>query len=129
MSDDFDDLIARAQDNAERGGVPADAGELLEIEIGETFTGRHRGHEPDWGKSGARLGWDDAGEPVFIWDCYSLTEEYEREQPNLGDRIAIHRRPNYKTQFDAEGDARGRKYGLACEPCDEPLPGQDGIPF
>jgi hypothetical protein len=130
-----DDLLRRARQNAERsGGVPESAGELIGFEVGDDFSGRHRGREPNWGMGeyGVWLVWDDDGEPRFIWGCYRLNEEYEREQPAIGDRVVIHRGVNYKTRFDDEREASGLNYGLATEPCDEPLPdadGDDGIPF
>jgi hypothetical protein len=119
-----DDLLRRARQNAESGGgVPESAGELIELNVGESFTGRHRGSERDWGKSGAYLAWDEDGEPRFIWGCYRLDEEYKREQPAIGDGVGIHRGVNYKTRYDDDGEASGLNYGLAVEPCDEPLPG------
>ena len=133
-----DDLLRRARQNAESGTVPESAGERIELEVEETFTGRHRGREPEWGKgnSGAWLAWDDDGEPRFIWGCHRLNQEYEREQPAIGDRVVIHRGVNYKTRFDSAGEATGLTYGLAKEPCDEPLPGSgdqdtpgDDVPF
>jgi hypothetical protein len=119
-----DDLLRRARQSAESSGVPGSAGELIELELGEGFSGRHRGREPEWGMGqyGAWLAWDDDGEPRFIWGCYRLNEEYEREQPAIGDRVGIHRGANYKTRFDDDGEASGLNYGLATQACDEPLP-------
>jgi hypothetical protein len=124
MSDD--DLLRRARQNAERGGLPTSAGELIEIQPGGTFTGRHRGREAEWGKSGAYLVWAEDDEPGYLWGCYTLDQEYEREQPAVGARVAIWRGPNYRTRYDDEGEASGLNYGLACERCDDPLPDADG---
>jgi hypothetical protein len=132
---DWDELLDEAREAAESGGVPASAGELIEIGPGEAFTGRHRGQEPEWGKSGAYLAWDDDDEPRFLWGCYSLDREFKREQPAVGARIAIWRGPNYKSRYDDEGEATGLRYGLACEPCPDPLPeggapeADDAVPF
>jgi hypothetical protein len=126
-----DDLRRRAKQNANSGGVPESAGELVELEVGDDFVGRHRGSGPNWGKGkyGAWLTWDEDGKPRFIWGCYRLNEEYEREQPAVGDRIVIHRSANYSSQYDEPGEATGLTYGLAKGPCDEPLPDTDEIPF
>jgi hypothetical protein len=119
-----EDLLRLAMQNAESSGVPESAGEQIVLAVGEDFSGRHRGREADWGMGqyGAWLAWDDDGEPRFIWGCYRLNEEYEREQPAIGNRIGIHRAANYKTRFDDDGESSGLNYGLATEPCDDPLP-------
>ena len=99
-----DDLIARAQANSEGVVVPEEWGRLIEVEVGEHFAGRHRGHD-DGGKSGAWLAWDEDDEPRFSsWGSYRLDREYERESPTLGDTVVIYRNENYETSYDrAEG--------------------------
>jgi hypothetical protein len=124
------DLIGRARAASEGGAVPEEWGELIELEVGDHFVGRHRGHD-DGGKSGAWLAWDEDGAERFVRGCYRLDQEYAKAEPTIGDDIAIFRGPNYKTRFDDDGGASGLGYGLAVERNDAPLPeaSDDGIPF
>jgi hypothetical protein len=121
VSDDWDDLIDRARQASSGTTVPEDWGELIEIEVGAHFAGRHRGHG-EGGKSGAWLAWDETGEPRFIWGCYRLDQEYGRVSPTVGDTIVIFRSENYKTRHDADGETTGLGYGLAVEPNNAALP-------
>jgi hypothetical protein len=124
-----DDLHGRARESAKGFVVPDEWGEQVQLEVGGYFDGRHRGWS-DEGKSGAWLLWDGDGEPCFIWSNFRLRQAYEREKPNVGDRVVVFRDENYHTQYDEPGEATGLGYGAACEPCGDPLPDfGDGIPF
>jgi hypothetical protein len=128
-----DGLHDRARESAKGFVVPDEWGEQIQLEVGEFFDGRHRGWS-DEGKSGAWLLWDGEDEPCFFWGCFRLRQAYEREKPNIGDRVSIFRDENYRTSHDDEGEASGLGYGVACEPCADPLPeggapDDHGIPF
>jgi hypothetical protein len=129
-----DDLHNRAKESAKGFVVPDEWGEQVQLEVGEFFDGRHRGFA-DGGKSGAWLLWGDNGELLFIWNAYRLQQGYDRENPSIGDRVVIFRDEDYRTQYDAEGEASGLGYGVATKPCSDPLPeggaseADDGIPF
>jgi hypothetical protein len=123
----WDELAARAIEAAESGRVPASWGERIDVPAGGVFRGRYREHD-DGGNSGAYLLWDEDGRECFLYGCVSLDREMKREHPDVGHRVVISRGENYKTKFDAEGEATGRNYGVAAEPSDEPLPG-DELPF
>jgi hypothetical protein len=123
--DGWDELIERAKESAQGGGVPANWGSKVELEPGDTFRGRHRGHE-EGGKSGAYLFWDTDQEERFIWGCASLDREYEREQPSLGADVVVVREENYRTRFDdPEDEPSGLSYGVATRENNEPVPGSD----
>jgi hypothetical protein len=123
--DGWDELERRAQESAESGGVPAGWGSKIDLDVGDTFRGRHRGHE-EGGKSGGWLAWDADGEPRYIWGCASLDREYDREQPNVGDDVAIVRSENYRTRFDdPDDDPTGLSYGVATRENKSPLPESD----
>ena len=128
----YDELVARANQSAQSGGTPPHWGRKVELEVGETFCGRHRGEEAG-GKSGAKLLWDLDGHEVFIWTNTALDREYMREQPSVGDSIAISRAENYRTKFDdADGEPSGLSFGVAVGKNDAPLPGAEddlGEPF
>jgi hypothetical protein len=125
-----DDLRDRAEKNAQGFVVPDGWGEEIELEVGDHFEGRYRGHS-DEGRSGGWLLWDTDGELRFIWGNYRLDQGFENV--NVGDRVVIFRAENYHTRFDDEGDATGLGHGVAAEPCGDPLPGAspagDDIPF
>lgn len=123
-----DDLRRRAAASAKGGAAPAEWGDEVRLEVGDFFEGRFRGHA-EGGKSGAWLFWDAAGQLVFLWGCARLDSGFEREQPNVGDSVAVFRDENYKTRYDDEGEASGLGYGVATRPCSDPLPDADGIPF
>jgi hypothetical protein len=138
-TDGWDELVERAKGSAQGGGTPAEWGTKIDLEVGETFRGRHRGHE-EGGKSGAYLAWDTEQQERFIWACAALDREYDRERPGLGDDVAIAREGNYRTRFDDPGDEpTGLSYGVATRTNSEPLPelatdasepaGPDDIPF
>jgi hypothetical protein len=129
VSDGWDDLERRAQESAESGGVPADWGRKVDLEVGERFRGRHRGRE-EGGKSGAFLYWDIDAQERYIWSCASLEREYARENPAVGDDVAISRAENYRTQYDEpNGEPTGLSYGVATRKNESELPGQDDLPF
>jgi hypothetical protein len=86
--DGWDELEQRAQQSADSGGTPPEWGKKVDLEVGETFRGRHRDGYQEGGRSGALL-WDEDGEPRFIWANASLRRDYDREEPNLGDDVAI----------------------------------------
>jgi hypothetical protein len=129
-----DDLHNRARESAKGFVVPDEFGEQVEIQVGEFFEGRHRGFG-EGGKQGAWLAWDADDQPVFLWNCYRLQQGYDRESPSIGDRVVIFRDDDYHTQYDEPDEATGLGYGVACEPCSDPLPENgapevdDGIPF
>jgi hypothetical protein len=128
------DLRARAKESEKGFIVPDEWGEQVQLEVGGYFEGRHRGFA-EGGKTGAWLAWDSTGGLCFIWNCYRLQQGYDREKPNIGDRVVIFRDSDYRTKYDDEGEASGLGFGLACEPCSDPLPesgapeDDDGIPF
>lgn len=131
-----DDLLARARESSEGAVVPADWGEVVELEEdGGEFYGRYRGTAADPAfKSAVVLLWDEDGGERFMWTNVRLDRELERESPAIGATIAIFRGPNYETKHDrAEGgEPTGLGLGVACEQNDAPLPGADDgddIPF
>jgi hypothetical protein len=129
-------LLARAKESSEGAVVPAEWGEVVELEedCGEFF-GRYRGTAADSAfKSAVILLWDEDNAERFIWTCARLDKELERVSPAIGATIAIFRGPNYESKHDkAEGrEPTGLGYGVACESNDAPIPGadaDDGIPF
>src|SRR5262245_39891372 len=129
-----DELHNRARESAKGFVVPDEWGEQIQLEVGEFFDGRHRGFA-EGSKSGAWLLWGENDEALFIWNAYRLQQAYDKENPSIGDRVVIFRDEDYRTQYDAEGEASGLGYGVACESCSDPLPGSgvpeddDGIPF
>jgi hypothetical protein len=119
----WDELEQRARESADSGGTPAEWGKKIDLEVGETFRGLHRGYE-EGGKSGAYLAWDEDGEPRFIWSCASLQREYDRENPSVGDDVAIVRAENYRTRFDDDlDDPSGKSFGVAAGENRSPVPG------
>jgi hypothetical protein len=130
-----DDLIARAKAASEGAVLPDEWGKLIELlEDGDAFVGRYRGTDSaDGFKSSAYLFWDEDDELRFLWSCYRLDQEFEREPASLGDTVAIFRGQNYWTRFDDAGEATGLSYGIAVEKNAAPLPVRpepDGdIPF
>jgi hypothetical protein len=136
MSDD--DLITRARQRAESGGVDESWGTLLDLEEDETFDGRYRGAttDPDNGRAIWPL-WDQDDELRWSRNYASLEREMEKAAPSIGDRIVIYRGDNYKTAYDGDKGPKGRSFGVVCEPSDRPLPASvdasgdtvDGIPF
>ena len=121
--DEWDELEARAQESAESGGVPANWGRRIDLEVGESFRGRDRGGYEEGGKSGAFLLWDSDGEERFIWSCASLKREYERESPSIGGDVVISRAENYHSQYDDPGEATGLSFGVASRENKSELPG------
>jgi len=124
VTDSWDELERRAQESAEGGGVPPGWGSRIDLDVGETFRGRHRGYEAG-GKSGAYLLWDTVdGAECYVWSCASLDREYGRESPSAGDDVAISRAMNYRTRFDdPDEDPTGLSYGVAARENRSPLPG------
>jgi hypothetical protein len=128
-------LRKRARDSAQGFVAPPTWGEQIQLEVDEFFDGRHREWTDEGGRSGAWLLWNEVGEPCFIFGCYRLRQAFEREKPNLGDRVSIYRDENYHSSYDEPGEATGLGYGAACEPCNDPPPesdapeDDDGIPF
>jgi hypothetical protein len=133
---DGNDLATRAKARAESGGVDESWGERLELEEGETFVGRYRGSDVDEKNSRTVwLFWDGAGELYWSRSYAALDREMDAASPAIGDRVAIHRGPNYATQYDDEDGPKGRAFGVVCESSDEPrpagstAPATSGIPF
>jgi hypothetical protein len=123
----FDGLVARAKESSEGPVTPDSWGELVEIEVGESFIGRYRGSDTAKGfKSSAYLLWDMAGDLRFIFACARLDKELMRESPEIGATVAIFRSENYESQYDcAEGrEPTGLAYGVASEPNPAPLPAE-----
>ena len=130
----FDDLIDRAKASSEGFVVPDGWGEVVELEEGGgVFVGRFRGQEEDSRGEPIYLFWDTQGEPRFFWSSYRFKQGMERENPSVGDTVAIVRDANYETRYDDPGEATGLAYGVASESNKEPLPGttttDSGIPF
>jgi hypothetical protein len=113
-------LEERAKQAAESGAIPASWGESIEIEVGDSFRGRFRGHD-DGGRSGAWLFWDTAGDERFLWGSYRLDREFERESVPIGAKVVVYRAENYSSQYDDEGEATGLSYGIAWEESSDPL--------
>jgi hypothetical protein len=129
-------LIERARARSQGAGVPESWGRLIQLEPdGDPFVGRHRGVDSAEGfNSGVYLLWDEAGELCFIWSCYRLNREYEREQPAAGADVVIVRAANYRTKYDVAGEATGLNYTVESEPNSAPLPDEpardgDALPF
>jgi hypothetical protein len=117
-----DDLHNRAREAAKGFVVPAEWGTAVDLEVGNFFDGRFRGHS-DEGRSGAWLVWDEAAAFRFFWGCARLDQGFA-EVP-IGATISVYRDENYTTRFDDEGEASGLSYGVSSEPCSDPLPGSD----
>jgi hypothetical protein len=122
-----DELIGRARERANGGGLHAEWGERVETleQTGDLFVGRYRGEASDDAYAGQHsrricLLWDEDGEERWYRGKWSLNQELDRARPEIGDTIAI-----------AVGEAwEGREgnssfyYGVEVEPCSDPLPGQ-----
>jgi len=117
-----DDLIARAKAASEGYVVPETWGKVVEIEEGASFIGRFRGQEEDARGEPIFLFWDEDDEPRFFWSSYRLRQGMEREQPKIGDTVAVFRDENYTTRYDDEGEASGLAYGVAVDENNSPLP-------
>src|SRR5262249_35812500 len=102
-----DGLFDRAKQNSQGTPLPEHCGELIELEVGEFFDGRDRGHDASVGRSGVYLLWDGDGERRFIWANARLDRCYEDEKPSVGDRVVIYRDENYRTRFDGPEEATG----------------------
>jgi hypothetical protein len=125
-----DDLIARAKASSEGFVVPDNWGEVVELEEGGgVFVGRFRGTDTDSRGDTVVLAWDEDGAERFFWPAYRLTQGIERAAPTIGDTICVYRGDNYQTRYDDPGETSGLAYGVETEPCSDPLPDDDGVPF
>jgi hypothetical protein len=126
-----DDLVAQAKARAEGGGAVDESwGDLIQLDEGESFVGRYRGHANDPKHDRLiYLFWDVEGAPCWSRYYAALGRELEGAAPMIGDRVAIHRGPNYKTGHEEPGEPpKGQSYGVVCEPSSDPLPDEEPQP-
>jgi hypothetical protein len=125
-----DDLIARAKARTESAPV-GEWGERLNLLPDESFVGRYRGTATDPSKDDRLvfLFWGPNNELRYERHYASL--ERQLKDVAIGDKVAVYRGDNYRTQYDAEGETSGYSFGVAPETCDDPLPSESGddIPF
>jgi hypothetical protein len=125
------DLIARAKQRAESGGIDENWGYRIKLDPGDSFVGRWRGETVDEQNENRRvfLFWDEDGERCFSRHYAALGREIDRVAPQLGTTVVVYRGADYTSQ-----QGTGYAFGLETEPNDAPLPVEerlddDEIPF
>lgn len=133
---EYDEMLAEANKRlAEQEGGGSNLGDRVELDEGGNFSGRYRGAtmlSTANGERTAYLFWDASGAERFEWESAGLAEEMDEAGPQVGDKIAIVRGPDYN--FEVNGEPRSKKkYAVAVRASEEPLPAGkaagDDIPF
>lgn len=115
------DLLERARRQAAQPF--SQWGWRVALDPGDSFVGRWRGQTTDTDNDDRPiyLLWGENNEACFIRHYAALGRAIEAEQPEVGDRVAIHRGDDYQSQ-----NGTGYAFGIASEPCTEPIPDHDG---